>query len=182
MLTFNFKPFPVIETERLLLRKITRKDADDIYIFRQKAEVMKYIGKPTAKSVSEIKELIKKIEDGIKTNSKIVWGITLKNENKVIGTIGYHRMEMEHHRAEIGYMINQPYWNKGMANEAMKVIIDYGFIKMNLHSIEAKLDPVNIASKKLLTKFGFVKEAYFKENYFFDGKFQDTEVCSLIRK
>jgi len=182
MLTFKFKPFPIIETERLILRKITKKDAEDIFIFRKEAEVMKYIGKPTAKSIKDVKELIVRIEDGIKANSSIAWGITIKNENKVSGTIGYHRMEPEHFRAEIGYMINQPYWNIGIASEAIKPIIDFGFKIMNLHSIEAKLDSANIASKKLLTKFGFVKEAYFKENYFFEGKFQDTEVCSLIRK
>ncbi len=182
MLSYKFKPFPVIETERLILRRITKKDAEDIFNFRKEAEVMKYIGKPTAKSIKDVKELIVRIEDGIKANSSIAWGITFKNENRVIGTIGYHRVDREHYRAEIGYMINQPYWNQGITSEAINPVIDFGFSKMNLHSIEAKLDAANIASKKLLTKFGFIKEAYFKENYFFEGKFQDTEVCSLIRK
>ena len=182
MHTVKFKPFPVIETERLLLRRIEKKDAAAIYIFRREPEVMRYIGKPTAQSEKEVKELIYKIDDGIKNNASIAWGITLKNEKEVIGTIGYHRIEKEHYRAEIGYMLHQEYWNKGLMSEAIKAVIHFGFENMKLHSIEAKLDAANIASKKLLTSHHFVKEAYFKENYFFEGRFQDTEVCSLIKK
>ena len=182
MLTLNFKPFPVLETERLLLRRITKKDADDIFTFRKEPEVMKYIGKPNAKSVKEVKDLIKRMDDGIKSNANIAWGITLKNKDIVIGTIGYHTVEKEHYRAEIGYMLHPDFWNKKLAGEAIKAVIDFGFKTMNLHSIEAKLDAANIASKKLLVSQGFEKEAYFKENFFFEGKFVDTEVCSLIRK
>jgi ribosomal-protein-alanine N-acetyltransferase len=53
---------------------------------------------------------------------------------------------------------------------------------MNLHSIEANINPENIASRKLLEKTGFVREAYFKENYFFNGKFIDSEIYSLLNK
>lgn len=66
--------------------------------------------------------------------------------------------------------------------EAIQTVIEFGFEKMKLHSIEANINPENIASKKLLEKAGFIKEAYFKENHFFNGKFIDTEVFSLLNK
>jgi [ribosomal protein S5]-alanine N-acetyltransferase len=182
MLELKFKPFPVLETEHLLLRRITKKDAEDIYAFRKEPEVMQYIGKPTAKSVKDVKELISKIDDGINSNSNIAWGITVKPSSVVIGTIGFHSVEKYHYRAEVGYMLNQNYWNKRLGSEALEAVLRFGFLSMNLHSIEAKLDSANVASKKLLTKFNFVTEAYFKENYYFEGQFQDTEVCSLLRK
>ncbi len=120
------------------------------------------------------------MDNRIKANDGINWAVTLKTDDKLIGNIGLHRIVKEHHRAEIGYMLAPAFWNKGIASEAIEAIINYGFTKLNLHSIEALLDANNVSSKKLLTKFNFVKEAYFKENYLFEGKFIDTEVCSLI--
>lgn len=182
MLEFNFTPFPTLETKKLLLREISLDDAADYFLHRSDKETMKHIGKPLHQSVSETQELIKKIAAGMQANETIAWAISLKENPKFIGTIGYHRILKEHHRGEIGYMIGKEHWNKGIVSEAAEKIIDYGFTKMNFHSIEGVIDPTNIASGKLLKKLGFTKDAYFKENYLFDGKYMDTEVYSLLRK
>jgi len=179
MVELNFESFPVIETERLLLRKILNDDAGDIFILRTNEDAMKYISKPKMKSIDDAIKLIE-VMNTIK--ERIQWGITIKKENKIIGTIGYHRIEKENYRAEIGYMIAPQYWNTGLMSEALFEVIDYGFNQMNLHSIEAIINPGNIVSKKILQKFNFIKEGYFKENYFFEGKFLDSEVYSLVRK
>jgi ribosomal-protein-alanine N-acetyltransferase len=178
MIELNFDPFPVIETGRLVLRKISTQDAEDIYKLRTNEEAMKYIKKPKLRSKDDVLELIKVMN----SPDRIQWGITIKNENTVIGTIGYHRIVKEHYRAEIGYMLDPGYWNTGLMSEAIAKAIEYGFTKMDLHSIEAIIDPENIASRAILKKYGFIKEAYFKENFFFEGKFFDSEVYSLLKK
>ena len=61
-------------------------------------------------------------------------------------------------------------------------MIEHGFNKMQLHSIEAIINPGNDASRNLLKKVGFIKEGYFKENFFFEGEFFDSEVYSLVKK
>ena len=71
-------------------------------------------------------------------------------------------------------------WKKGYMNEAIKRVIDFGFHSMKLHSIEANINPNNIASAQLLKKYHFIKEAYFKEDYYFNGKFLDSEIYSLL--
>ena len=172
-----FDPYPVIETERLLLRKVTMDDAEDVFLLRTNEEAMKYINKPKLLSIDDAKELIKKMN----ISDRIQWGITIKNENKIIGTIGYHRIEKEHYRAEIGYMLDPEYWNTGLMSEALTKAIGFGFTKMGLHSIEAVINPGNTASRAILKKFGFIKEAYFKENFFFEGEFYDSEVYSLLK-
>lgn len=182
MLIVNFNPFPTIETERLILRKILMSDAEELFLIRSRIETMKYIGKPLATSILEAVELIQKMDDNLENNLGIGWGVSLKNESKIIGSIGYHRIEKDHYRAEIGYQLLPDYWNNGIMNEAIKTIINYGFNNMNLHSIEAKIDPYNIASAQLLKKNKFISEAHFKENYFFNGKFIDTEIFSLLNK
>ncbi len=165
MLNLDFSSFTPIETERLLLRRISMQDAPDLFLIRSNPEALRYIGKPVASSVNEA----------------IAWGITLKNEGVIIGSIGYHRIEKAHYRAEIGYMLNPAHWNKGITGEAAKAILEFGFEHMNLHSVEAKINPENLHSANLLKKHNFCKEAYFRENFFFNDQFQDTEVYSLLR-
>lgn len=155
-------------------------DAEDLFALRSNPDAMKYIDKPLAKSASDIEELIKRIEDGVNENASITWGITFHEMKQLIGTIGFHRIEKEHFRAEIGYMILPEFWNKGITGEAIKRILDFGFNEMQLHSIEARVNPGNRTSMHLLGKNNFVKEAHFHESYFFDGKFLDTAVFSLL--
>ena len=178
MVELNFDPFPVIETKRLLIRKVLMDDAEGIFGLRTNEAAMKYIKKPKLLSIDDAKELIKKMNEP----DRIQWGITLRKENKIIGTIGFHRVEKEHYRAEVGYMLHPDHWNTGIMSEAITIVIDHGFNKMQLHSIEAIINPDNDVSRKLLKKFGFIKEAYFKENFFFEGKFFDSEVYSLVKK
>jgi ribosomal-protein-alanine N-acetyltransferase len=173
----NFDPFPVIETERLMLRKISIDDAEDIFHLRTNEDAMRYINKPKLLSIDDAKEIIKKMNEP----DRIQWGITLKNKIKIVGTIGYHRIVKEHYRAEVGYMIDPQYWNTGLMSEAITKVIEYGFDKMKLHSIEAIINPSNSISRKILQKFNFIKEGFFKENFFFEGEFFDSEVYSLVK-
>ena len=176
MVQLNFDP-PVLKTGRLVLRKISVEDAEDIFILRTNEEAMKYINKPKLNTIEDAIELIDKMNEPVRIN----WGITLKNDSKIIGTIGYHRIEKDHYRAEIGYMLDPAYWNTGLMSEAIEKVINFGFNEMNLHSIEANINPGNMVSRKILQKFNFVKEAYFKENFFFEGNFLDSEVYSLLK-
>jgi ribosomal-protein-alanine N-acetyltransferase len=120
VLQLNFNPYTSLQTERLNLRQITMADAEDYFLVRSSSEAMKFIGKPLHQSIEETKELIKKIEGGINTNEAIAWALSLKENPKLFGTIGYHRIEKENFRAEIGYMILPEYWNKGLVSEAIK--------------------------------------------------------------
>ena len=98
----------------------------------------------------------------------------------MIGMAGLWRIMKEHHRAEIGYTLLPELWNKGLMSEVLKKIIHFGFYEINLHSIEANINPENLASKKVLEKAGFKQEAYFRQNYFYNGQFLDSAIYSLI--
>ena len=181
MLELNFKPFPIIETKRLVLREITKKDAEQFYLLRSNKDAMRFIDKPLAESLDEIKSFIKYIDSKRKANEAISWGITLKEKDELIGTISFHSIEKENYRAEIGYMLLPDHWHKGLISEVIPMVIGYGFNTMKLHSIEANINPNHSVSRKVLEKFKFKKEAYFKENHFFNGKFYDTEIYSLLK-
>ncbi len=180
MLSLNFKPFPLLDTERLYLREITLNDVPEVFKLRSSEKVMQFIDRPIATKPEDAAELINKIIFSLKENEGITWGITLKSNLKLIGTIGFWKIEKEHYRAEIGYALHPDFHRKGIMQEAMSTVLEHGFKKMNLHSVEANINPENEVSKKLLAKNNFVQEAYFKENYFSNGKFLDSAIYSLI--
>jgi len=179
-LNLKFDPFPFLYTERLILRSITKNDASDLFLLRSDKKIMQFISRPIAVSLNDALDYINKIEQSLKENYGITWAISLKNNNALIGTIGFWRIESEHYRAEIGYMLSKDFHGTGVMNEAIKTVLDYGFNVMKLHSVEADVDPRNKSSIKLLEKNNFVREAYLKENYFFNGEFLDTLIFSLL--
>ncbi|GAA6765257.1 GNAT family N-acetyltransferase [Flavobacterium sp. CGRL1] len=180
MLEFNFNPFPVIETERLLLRRITNDDVNEVFELRSNPETMKFIPRPLVKDNEDALLHIAMIEEKIETNIGINWAITLKGNPKLLGIIGYYRMQPENYRAEIGYMLSPDFHGKGIIPEAVNVLLKYGFENLKLHSIEAVIDPENYASEKVLQKCGFVKEAHLRESEFWEGKFLDKVIYSLL--
>ncbi len=180
MLTIQFGSFPALETSRLCLRQITEADADGLFVLRTSGAVMQYIGRPKPQHLDEIRTMISKIRSDFEESVGISWVITTKESDVLIGTIGFWRMDTQNHRAEIGYMLHSDYWGKGFAAEAMHCVIPYAFNVLKFHSIEANVDPLNEASKKLLKRAGFVQEAYFRENYFFEGQFLDSAIFCLL--
>ena len=182
MLEINFHPFQNLETERLLLRRVAKTDVNEILELRGNPETMKYIPRPLATTKDEALAHIKMINDKIEANEGINWAITIKGNPKLIGVIGHYRIQPENHRCEIGYMILPQYNGKGYVTEAIKVVLAYGFEVLQMHSIEAVIDPDNIASERVLQKNGFVKEAHILENEFWDGKFWDTVIYSILKR
>lgn len=182
MSAFSFLPFQNLESERLLLRQITPDDVNEIFALRSNPETMKYIPRPLATTKDDAMGHIKMIQDKIVSNEGINWAITEKGNPKMIGIIGHYRIRWEHFRSEIGYMLLPEHQGKGIITEAIQLLVDYGFNEMNMHSLEAIIDPKNTASARVLEKNNFVKEAHFKENEFYDGKFLDAVVYSLLNK
>lgn len=176
-----FLPFQNLESERLLLRRITAEDIQEVYDLRSNPDIMKYIPRPLVTNHDEALAHITMINDKIESGEAINWGITLKPSNKLLGIIGHYRIKWEHFRSEIGYMLLPETAGKGMATEALQLIVNYGFNHMKMHSLEGVIDPENFASARVLEKNGFVKEAHFREYEFYEGKFLDSAIYSKLK-
>lgn len=181
MINPDFSSFPLLETQRLILREICENDIEFLFKLRSNPTVMKYIGKHPMRNIHEAIEMYELIKNNQKENKGITWVIELKKTKTVIGNIAIWRIDAEHHRGELGYMLLPEYFNQGYMNESLHVVLQYGFHTINLHSFEANINPFNTDSKRLLEKNNFVKEAHFKENYFFNGQFEDSAIYSLLR-
>ncbi len=174
--------FPKLETDRLILKEIIFQDAASIFHIFSNEETMKYYGQFPMKSIEEAENLIKMFDDNFKNDKGIRWGIVLKEENRLIGTCGYHNWNKRHSRAELGYELSIDSWGKGYIKETLRVIIKYAYEVMNLNRIEAVVYPENAASIKSLINQGFKKEGVLEEYAFFRNIYQDLIMFSLLKK
>ncbi len=181
MLITPFHPFPVLETERLLLIKMNESHLQRLHEMRTNDAVMHYLQKPKPKTLEETMDNIKSNIDLIEKQEGISWVVTVKDENLMAGVIGFWRMKKEHSRPEIGYLMLPQYWHKGIMSEALCAVIRYAFETMQANSIEADINPQNEASANILKRNGFLQEAYFRQNLFFEEKFYDSAVYSLLK-
>jgi [ribosomal protein S5]-alanine N-acetyltransferase len=180
MLTVDLSTFPNLHTDRLVLRELVKEDALALHRMRSDERVMRHIPRDLEQAVEESEKLIATIAQGRAENSSLTWGITLHDTGALVGTIGYYRLQLEHHRGEIGYLLHPDHWGRGIASEAIVAAVHHGFQVFRFHSIEAVTDPENHASNKLLERSGFILEAHFRENYLRNGKFLDSLVWSKL--
>ena len=180
MLTLNFEPFPTITTDRLVLRKLKDSDAPEIFILRSDERILQFIDIAKANSIGDALAFIHKINNFINENKSMYWGIASKDDDKLIGTICFWNILEDHYRAEVGFAMHPNHQGKGLMSEALAAVVNYAFNDVKLHSLEGRVHPSNTASIKLMERNKFIREAYFKEDYFFNGKFGDTAVYSLL--
>ena len=175
-----FKHFPTLESERLLLRKLELTDAPEIQSIRSDERVMKYMDSERQSTEEHSERFISMKLKMYQENTGIFWAIIEKSTNAFIGDFSFFKMDHKNSRTEIGYTSKPEFWGKGYMQEAMTSIFNFGFDKLNLHNLEANINPGNDKSRAILTKMGFQKEAYFRENYYYDGKYLDSEIYSLL--
>ncbi|WP_147321925.1 GNAT family N-acetyltransferase [Mucilaginibacter conchicola] len=180
MQNINLKYLPTIRTPNITLRPININDAEQLYKLRKDPKIMRYIDRPLMESIDDAGKLINLILDLQQRHEAAMWAITLPGDEDMIGNIGFWEVTPEHYRSEIGYMLSPQYQGRGIMSAAIKEITKVGFKTLGFHSIAANVNPHNQASIKLLKNAGFVQEAYFKENYYFEGKFLDSIVFSIV--
>ena len=179
---FEEKKFPILITSRLVLGKLGMSNLNEYYRLRSDPKIAFDCGATAFESIEEAEEMIINSEYSYEFKMGINWAVYLKSEKKFIGSIGIWKIDREHFRGEIGYSLFREYHRKGFMSEALNSVIKVAFEKLELHSLEANVDPDNLASIKLLKKLGFKQEGYTKESYFIDGKFYDNAIFSLLNK
>lgn len=134
-------------------------------------------------NITELQEQYTRYSLGLSTfNRKFLYFfIREKSTDKHIGWCGFHTWYTDHFRAEIGYALDPKYHRQGLMSEALSVILKFGFGSMKLHRVEALVGSQNIASKKLLKKYGFKYEGLLREHYNINGKNEDSEIHSLLK-
>ena len=133
------------------------------------------------KSIREAAALFHEIREGFDAKRLFQWGISDLGSGRVVGTCTIWRVDRTHRRAEIGFALGRRHWGKGFAAEAVGALITFAFEQLNLHRLEADVDPRNDRSLRLLERQGFKREGYLRERYHVDGEIQDAIVLGLLR-
>jgi ribosomal-protein-alanine N-acetyltransferase len=171
-----------IETERLLLRLITMKDAANIFAYASDPKVTQYVRFVTHKNISDSRAFIRRVRASYKKGIDPVWGIELNASGQIIGTIGFLDWPNDNRRAELGYALNRKYWGQGLVTEAASALCDFAFWKMKLNRIEAGTIVGHTASQRVLEKCGFRLEGVLRQREIIKGRVVDVTMYSLLRQ
>ncbi|MFD1992149.1 GNAT family N-acetyltransferase [Paenibacillus nicotianae] len=178
---FTFEQFPQLETSRFVLRQAQHADADDLYQLYADQAVVQYMSFIPFTSVDEALDEMKWYKRIFAEQSGLRWMIEDRETSKVIGTCGFLAYEQEHHRTELGYDLSSAYWGKGIMKEVASCIIQFGFEQMKLNKIEAKIEPDNQASIRLVEKLGFVQEGLLRQHEYEHGAYVDLAIFALLQ-
>lgn len=169
-----------ISTPRLILKSITPAIIRELFNTKTKEEIITYFGFGES-GYEHYKDMNEK---GVETYRLSIFVFLLVEEESglPIGECGFHTWNALHRRAEIFYnMFDENSKRKGYMVETVKAVLEYGFTNLNLHRIEALIDPANEPSLRLLLRYGFTKEGTMREDYFVDGKNEDSDCYSLLK-
>lgn len=177
-----FRDLPDIETERLLLRKVGLDDAEDVFRYASDPEVTRYLHSQPLRSIEDSRKVVRAATDDYAAGRVRSWGVVHKGDKRLIGTAGFQWWRPESFSANIGYLMAREYWGQGLMPEAVRAVLRFGFERMQLNRIEARLDPENAASARLLEKVGMTREGTLRDDYYIDGAFYDGMVYSILRR
>ncbi len=175
-------PFPILETNRLVLRQLKVDDSENWFKNLSDDGVAVLIGMEPLENVEDSKSIINSFIDRYEKKNGMAWAIILKEDESFIGTCSYEKIDSHNLCGEIGYDLLKKYWGHGFMAEALSAIIDYGFEFLKLNRIEAHTAAINSASRNLLRRLGFFEEGIFRESSFFRGEFRDDCQYSLLRR
>jgi [ribosomal protein S5]-alanine N-acetyltransferase len=174
--------FPILQTDRLILRQLTMEDIDFVYKHFSDSKVTQYLmDEPPVVDYAQAKAIIEfYLAPEDKMHNR--WGIVRKADNCLIGTCGYHKWMKAYFHAEIGYDLSPDCWGQGYMLEAIRAVIHNGFERMGLNRIEALVYINNDRSIKLLQRFGFKQEGLLRDYFCLDGIFYDHYQFALLRR
>ena len=173
--------FSIIKTERLDLVEIRQEHLSDIFLLFGDEKVTQYYNIKTFQKPEDGQIYVDWFQKRFKEQAGVRWGIQLKGEKGIIGTIGYNNFS-EDHRANLGYDLQSACWNNGYMTEAAKAVIDFGFNVLHINRIEAEVMMGNCQSEQLLLKLGFKNEGCLRDWMYWDNRHFDMTMFSLLKR
>ena len=177
----TLQDLPTLETDRLILRKMTLDDAEAVFAYASDPEVSRYVIWETHRSVEDSKACLELVLEKYRNGGDPDWGIVYKGDHCFVGTCGIVGVNAEHARAELGYALSRDYWGRGIMVEAVRAMIRFGFERMDLNRIEARCIIENTASARVMEKAGMAYEGTLRQREYIKGAYRDIELYAILR-
>ena len=177
-----FSKIPVLETPRLLLRRLRVSDYLDMYEYSSLDEVTEYLLWYPHKDEDYTYRYLEHVQSEYRTGDFYDWAVVYKADDKMIGTCGFTSFDLPNNSAEIGYVINPEYWGIGIAAEAALAVIEYGFTSLKLNRIEARYMCGNNKSRRVMEKCGMSFEGIIRSALYNKNEYKDVGVCAILSR
>lgn len=178
----TFRQFPELETETLRLQEIKPHHAAAIFKHFSSEAVTQYLDVTPMEDIKDANRLITFLAKRYRQERGIRWGISQKGIDHIIGTCGYNTWSKQKFQAELGYDLSAAYRRQGVASEAVKAVIDFGFTTMRLQKIEAVVLPENTPSRNFLKRLGFDRQGLAREFQVSTGQIAQMTVFSMEKQ
>ena len=172
--------FPILQTERLLLRQFVDTDLEKVFKGLSHPEIIKYYG-VSYQTLEATKEQMTFFADLEKNGTGIWWAVCSIDNKTFYGAGGLNSLNKEHKKAEIGFWLISDFWGKGIMKEAMPLICNYGFNNLGHHRIEGIVETENKNCKNAIAKLNFKHEGTMKECEVKNGKFISLDIYAMVK-
>lgn len=171
-----------LQTARLVLRPPVLADADAIFAMRADPVVQRYGSHPPWTQRQDALDWLERNARGMADGEHVQFAIERRDDGVVVGSCTLYRLDTQCRCAEVGYALARPEWGKGYANEAVSVMLDWGFDQLDLNRVGADIDPRNVPSARALERLGFTREGHLRERWIVAGEVSDSWIYGLLAR
>ena len=174
--------FPVLTTERLVLRETADRDVEAVFAMESDPVAMRYWSKPPMRDISEAQAAVERAKGYFATRVGLRWSISRPADDRMLGHVSVFNFSEQSGRADIGYGLAREHWRHGFMHEALIAVVDYAFGPMSLRRLEADIDPRNQASLRALERLGFAREGLLRERWQVGEEISDSALLGLLAR
>ena len=172
---------PQLETKRLILRRYTPEDDEQLHTFYSDKVSNRYLTWDVHQTMDETTEFLESALEMYESDEAGEWGVELKETRELIGACGFAWCDLQHSCAQIGFMLSSRYWGRGLMTEAVRAVIGFGLERMGLNRIEGFHVIGNEAAGRVMEKAGMQPEGVLREKILLDGRFCDLKMYSILK-
>ena len=174
-------PVPELHTPRARLREVRLEDAEALLEIYGSAEGVRYLGRPV-QTLEQVQTRLSRMREEMDRGEAAFWVMTDPAADRALAYLGFFRWDVPHQSAELGYVLAPARWGQGLMREVLLMLVRYGFEALGLHRMEARIDPGNEASIRLVERLGFRPEGRLRDRTLNeDGTREDLLVFGLLR-
>ena len=177
-----FKGTPMLESERLIYKKILPENAQDMYDYSKLEEVTRYLLWTPHTGLVQKEKYIKLLQKKYENGSFWDFGLTSKEDGRFIGTCGITSFEDDTDTIEIGYVLAPEYWGKGIATEAAGTVMRYCFENLGAKKICGKFMEGNDGSMRVMIKLGMTLEGIYRRSMYVKGDYKTIHVYEITKE
>lgn len=177
----RLRDLPVLETSRLILRRLSLDDAESMFDYARLPRTSIFCSWDYHRSIADTRAFLEFWVSGYGTDSVRDWAVLEKASGRMVGTGGYAQFDPATGTAEVGYVLHPDVWGHGYGTELAAAVVDWGFGSSDLEKVFARCFTANSASARVLEKNGFRRDGTLRAAFRKQGVAVDLHHYSLLR-